>query len=107
MSNCRCGLSTTAPLTNALQMRFDQLIGWAKAGKASEYYLMDTANVDGLSGALIGAVYEELAAHTADRIEANTTDNEWCTTPACVRPVSFHPNSMHLTEDGREFGGDR
>jgi hypothetical protein len=32
-------------------------------------------------------------------------DIQWCTTPGCVRPVTFHPGGMHLTEDGREFTG--
>lgn len=27
----------------------------------------------------------------------------WCPTPGCVRPVSYHPDGMHLTEDGLEF----
>lgn len=33
-------------------------------------------------------------------------DNEiqwWCTTPDCVRPVTSHPDGMHLTIDGCEF----
>lgn len=29
--------------------------------------------------------------------------SEWCSEPGCVRPVACHPDSMHLTEDGREF----
>lgn len=32
-------------------------------------------------------------------------DTEWCTTPDCVRPVTFHPGGVHLTETGREFRG--
>lgn len=30
----------------------------------------------------------------------------WCSTPGCVRPVSYHPDGMHLTEDGLEFSDE-
>jgi len=30
-------------------------------------------------------------------------DTEWCTVRGCVRPVTYHPDGLHLTENGREF----
>lgn len=63
MSGCPCGLSSTASLHDALRMRFDQLIGWAKAGKVGEHYLMDTESIDTLREDLIAAVVQEMSAH--------------------------------------------
>jgi hypothetical protein len=40
----------------ALADRFDQLIGWAKAGKTADYYLMDRENVDRMRENLIEIV---------------------------------------------------
>lgn len=45
------------------------------------------------------------AAH--ETVDITTDDTEWCITLGCVRPVSYHPGGMHLTEDGREFGNPR
>lgn len=58
-----CGLPVTAPLDDALRMRFDQLIGWAKAAKNLGYYQMGIDNVDGMTADLIGIVREECEAH--------------------------------------------
>lgn len=30
-------------------------------------------------------------------------DIQWCTAPGCVRPATYHPDGMHLTEQGQEF----
>jgi hypothetical protein len=62
-TSCRCGLRPERSLDDALRMRFDQLIGWAKSGKAGEFYLMDEANIDGLRDDLIKAVREEVVTH--------------------------------------------
>jgi hypothetical protein len=66
---CRCGLRSGSPLNEALQNRFDQLIGWAKAGESSEYYLMDKSNINTLRDNLIQAVYQEISSHTEAEIK--------------------------------------
>jgi hypothetical protein len=64
-STCRCGLRATATLSDALSNRFDQLLGWAKAGKTpdGEYYLMNIENIDDMRGQLLLAVKDETHTH--------------------------------------------
>ncbi len=62
----RCGLPPSAPLEDGLRNRFDQLIGWAKAGESpGGYYLMDKKNIDHLRDHLITAVTDEMVSHQA------------------------------------------
>lgn len=58
-----CGLTSTAPLEDALRMRIDQLIGWAKSGQSDEHYLMDIENVATLRDDLIRVIKEEVSVH--------------------------------------------
>lgn len=65
-ATCRCGLPPAAPLVDGLRNRFEQLIGWAKAGESpGRYYLMDKENMDRLRDDLILAVADETASHRA------------------------------------------
>lgn len=57
-------------------------------------------SAESMADALLPFVREEIERCQAD-------DTEWCPTPDCVRPVTSHPDGMHLTVDGHEFGDPR
>lgn len=40
---------------------------------------------------------------SADHDLDEGTEIQWCGAPGCVRPVTYHPAGMHLTEQGVEF----
>jgi hypothetical protein len=66
-AGCRCGLPARASLNDALRNRFDQLIGWAKAGEVifdhERCSVMAAENIGTLRDDLIRAVLEELPHH--------------------------------------------
>lgn len=86
----------------ALSDRLDQLIGWAKAGKTEEYYLMSRENVDRLRNDIIGLVYE------VERAQCGAWDNQGeggpyrCDLPddhltPSATSVIYHNDSLKLT----------